>query len=206
VSRLNIKIVSDFICPWCYVGKVRILRILKEQFPDVEYSIDYIPYQLYPDIPIEGKPIDSFQNKKKNKTEGLGKKLHQEASTEDIVFNFANIKTIPNTLLAHFSMSKLEKEEEQSLASDAIFKAHFTEGQDISDVTVLEHILSTVLNKSISIQYEMADLTDVKHIIEEQKETHGIYQVPSYKINNAGVLPGVLPEAMFVKWLSKMSR
>lgn len=203
MPTLNIKIVSDFICPWCYVGKVRILRILKEQFSELDYSIEYIPYQLYPNIPIEGKPLDSF---KKNKTEGLGKKLHQEASTEGIEFNFGNIKMIPNTLLAHYAMSKLQNEEEKSLASSAIFKAHFTEGKDISDATVLKDLLSSTLDKNISIQYVTQDLTDVQRVIEEQKETYSIYQVPSYKINNAGVLPGVLPEAMFKKWLSKMSR
>lgn len=185
------------------MGKERIVRILNKRFPEINYSIDYIPYQLYPNIPIEGKPIDSFQ---KSKTEGLGKKLHIEAASENIVFNFSQIKMIPNTLLAHFALSKLDLDVDKSRLSSAIFKSHFTDGEDIGDVAVLQKLLSNISDKEITMAYNKGDLSDVKNIIEQQKEEHDIYQVPSYKINDAGVLPGVLPEAMFIKWITKMSR
>ena len=60
---IHIEFIGDFICPWCYLGKVRLERVKELLLPDIELNIEVKPYVLYPNIPRGGTPKSNFAKK-----------------------------------------------------------------------------------------------------------------------------------------------
>ena len=103
-KKVTIDIISDIICPWCYIGKSRLARAIEQVSDDFEVVTRLKPFQLYPKVPKGGLPKESFPATRKP---GIGAALKEAAAEENITFNYKNIKVIPNTLEAHRLMSCL---------------------------------------------------------------------------------------------------
>lgn len=137
MKQLKIKVYSDFICPWCYVGKMRLDRIRKELQDEIQIEVETKAYLLYPHIPVGGVPKSTFAKKTKP---GMGRSLRAEAETENIKINYKLIDKIPNSLEAHRLITLIPDTELQFQLSKDIFHAYFQEGENIEDKMVLEKL------------------------------------------------------------------
>ncbi|PWE56416.1 disulfide bond formation protein DsbA [Metarhizobium album] len=142
MERITIDIVSDVVCPWCYLGKARLEKALAEVADEVAVDINWRPYQLNPDYPPEG--VDQ----QKALAEKLGGKANMDRAHETLTalgkdvgidFDFAAIKIGPNTMDAHRLLlwAHTEGREIQDKVVTALFKANFEEGKNVGDHAVL---------------------------------------------------------------------
>jgi predicted DsbA family dithiol-disulfide isomerase len=131
---------SDLVCPWCYIGKRRLTRAL-EQEPPGSIEVRWHAFQLQPDIPVEGLEAETYFNGKFGGPERVAEmhgRVAEVAAGEGLDFHFERQKRAPNTLLAHRA-TKIAPD--PAAAIEALFRAHFTDGEDIGDRDTIVRLL-----------------------------------------------------------------
>jgi predicted DsbA family dithiol-disulfide isomerase len=131
---LLIDLISDVVCPWCYIGKRKLeaaLEELRRAEPGLEARVRWHPFQLNPDLPAAGVPRRDYLAAK------FGSAAHAEkiyarvrAAGEEvgIAFAFERISLQPNTLDAHRLIAWAQQRGEASALAEAIFRRYFIEG------------------------------------------------------------------------------
>lgn len=134
-STLTIDVVSDVVCPWCFVGKRRLEKALALT-PDIPTEIHWRPYQLAPDLPPEGKPRRQYMLDKFGDPERI-RQIHERltgiGAEEGIAFDFDRIAVAPNTLNAHRLILWARSPDIQAHVVEALFTAFFVEGRNLAD-------------------------------------------------------------------------
>ncbi len=141
-STLTIDVVSDVVCPWCFVGKRRLEKALS-LVPDIAVDIRWRPYQLAPEIPPEGVPRKAYMLKKFGdpaRIQQIHERLTGIGQEEGIAFDFDAIEVAPNTLNAHRMILWARAGGAQDAVVEALFKAFFIEGRNLSDPAVLTEV------------------------------------------------------------------
>ena len=139
---MKIKVFADTICGWCYIGHSRLKKAL-EEFKDVQFEIEHMPFQLNPDMPKEGIERSRYLQIKfgsKENAQPMYDRMVGEANKEGLNFNLESIKKTPNTVLSHLLINLAEKENKQNEIKEKIYQSYFIEGHDIGDKEVLINI------------------------------------------------------------------
>lgn len=202
MKKVTIDIVSDIICPWCYIGKARLERAIASVADTVEVTVKMRPFFLHPHIPKGGLPKDHFKNTRKP---GMGKALRDEAAMENIVIDYSKINRIPNTLEAHRLMHLCSSDKRNELGK-VLFRKYFEEGQDMEDESVLSSAAKEVgVSEDIINQFlETTDgATEIESEIAALKED-GIRVVPSFILNGEHVVVGAQPMENFQRYFSRL--
>ena len=142
-KTLLIEIASDVICPWCYIGKRRLEKALELLAGEVEARIEWLPFQLNPDMPEQGIARADYRRAKFGSVEkgrALDARVAQEGAGEGIEFAFDRMQRTPNTIAAHQLVDLAQKQGKGDAAVDALFRAYFEQASDIGDAKVLEGI------------------------------------------------------------------
>jgi predicted DsbA family dithiol-disulfide isomerase len=147
---LPIDIISDVIRPWCYVGNRRLEKAIAAL--DRQVKVRWLPFQLNPTMPKDGISRRDYRIKKfgswKRSLE-LDAKVVSVGKDEGIYFAFDRIERTPNTLYAHRLIWLAGKEGVQDAVVEALFRAYFTEGRDISDRhTLLDVVAEAGLDRT----------------------------------------------------------
>jgi predicted DsbA family dithiol-disulfide isomerase len=215
MENVTIDVVSDVVCPWCYLGKKRLEQAIEQVAGDVSVSVTFRPYQLNPDMPADG--VDH----KKHLAEKLGGMAAVDRAHDmltglgheaGIDFDFASVKISPNTMDAHrlLRWAMIEGPEVQSKVAVALFKAYFEDGRNVGDRTVLLDIAEKAgMDKAVvcALFSAGADVDSVKEEIDMAREM-GVTGVPCFIIDNkyavvgaqsADVLAGALREIAATK-------
>jgi predicted DsbA family dithiol-disulfide isomerase len=139
---LTLDVVSDVVCPWCYVGKRRLEKALA-LVQDIPTEVRWRPYQLAPELPPEGKPRRDYMLAKFGDPERI-RQIHARltgiGAEEGIPFDFDRIAVAPNTLNAHRLILWARSGETQDRVVEALFSAFFVEGRNLADDQVLIEI------------------------------------------------------------------
>lgn len=150
-SLLELSIVSDTICPWCYVGKRRIERAVEELLAEGwGISLRWLPFELNPDMPPTGMDRRNYRSAKFGswqRSQTLDAQVVAEGAREGILFRHDLITRTPNTRASHrliWLAGELGSAALQNRTVEALFSAYFCEGRDIGDRTVLADIGSSV--------------------------------------------------------------
>ena len=147
MSSLRIDIVSDVVCPWCYLGKARLELAIAEVQDDISVETHWRPYQLNPDYPPEGVDHQKALAEKLGGAENL-KRIHDNlvalGRAVGIAYDFEAIRIGPNTLDAHrlIHWAGVEGQQLQDRVVTALFKANFEEGRNVGDPAILTEIAS----------------------------------------------------------------
>jgi predicted DsbA family dithiol-disulfide isomerase len=131
---LFIDIISDVICPWCYIGKRRLEKAVAAFGRPVK--VRWLPFQLNPTMPKEGVSRREYRTKKFGsweRSQELDARVVAVGQFEGIQFAFDRIGRTPNTLDAHRLIGLAERKGVQGAVVEALFRAYFTEGRDISN-------------------------------------------------------------------------
>lgn len=147
LGRLEIGIVSDTICPWCYVGKRRIERAIDELAAEgVGITARWLPYELNPKMPAGGMDRRVYRSGKFGtweKSQALDAQVAAEGSREGIEFRHDLMARTPNTRLSHrliWLAGEVGGADVQGQVVEALFAAYFRQGRDIGDSQVLVDI------------------------------------------------------------------
>ncbi|MBL6761922.1 MAG: DsbA family oxidoreductase [PS1 clade bacterium] len=138
---LQLDVISDVICPWCFIGK-RKLDAALETLEDVRVNLMWRPYQLYPETPMEGADLTAKMKQRygEDGAKQMRENIKAAAVGTNINFAFENIKITPNTMNAHRLIRWAASTGQQHAIAEALFSGHFEQGRNIGDVAVLLEI------------------------------------------------------------------
>lgn len=204
-KTVHIEFISDFICPWCYLGKARLERVKTVIADDILLDIDLKPYLLYPHIPKGGVPKSDFATKTKP---GMGKSLRMEAEKEGIHFNYKYIERIPNSLEAHRLVSLVKDNVLKYELAKKIFYGYFEEGQNIeAHDYLLQQAQIVGISKETCGQFRDSNEGEkaVHLAIAESKEEF-INIVPSMKLDHKFLISGLQSAEVLEKYIQRAAR
>ena len=180
---VQIQIVSDFVCPWCYIGKRRLEAALAGR-PDIEAGISWLPFQLSPDMPREGKDRQAHYAEifGPDRARTIMEKMVATAAADGLVFETRPGARSPNTLAAHrllYWAGQIPEIDQNELA-ERLFAAHHTRSEDIGDLAMLSGIAAEVGMDGVDIEARLrgdADEDAVRALIDEARRA-GVSGVP----------------------------
>jgi predicted DsbA family dithiol-disulfide isomerase len=209
MTVLSIDIVSDVVCPWCFIGKHRLeaaLQLLRAERPDIAPAIRWLPYFLNPDTPEEGEPYRPFLEKKFGGPEKLAQiwaQIAEAGSSAGIEFEFDRIELRANTLRAHRLIHLAQREGDAGALVERLFGAHFQRGEHIGDVAVLARIAAECGHDEAAVRAYLASSEAAGEIRAqaEKAQRMGISGVPFFIFNGrigmgGAQAPDVLLDAM----------
>lgn len=191
---IKLDILSDPICPWCYIGKAWLSRAL-ERRPEHPFVIEWHPFQLNPDMPADGMDRREYLEAKfggKEQAIKVYAEIARTAELADLEIDFGAIKRTPNTIDAHRLIHWAGLEQRQNGVVDALFKAYFREGLDIGDTQVLTEIAARVgMDRDMvaTLYHSDADADDIRTRDAHARE-RGVRGVPTFLVANQHALTG----------------
>jgi len=204
MTSLHVEFISDYICPWCYIGKVRLDKIKQRLAGEIKIHIQISPFVLYPHISELGEPKYSFANRTKP---GMGRSLKSEAALENISFNYKLIESIPYSLHAHRLTWLIKDDEEKYALSKQIFYTYFEEGQDIGNLGVLEAVVISLglSRKLITYINDEHTIQAVDNYLAQLKSSY-ISVVPTLRLNRTVVINGLQSEDIWERYFIRASK
>jgi predicted DsbA family dithiol-disulfide isomerase len=208
MERVTIDIVSDVVCPWCYLGKARLDLAVAEVLDEVGVDINWRPYRLNPDLPAEGVDHHAYLAQKlggKDAVDRAHANLKALGAEVGIRFDFDAVKISPNTLDAHrlLQWAMLEGRDIQDRVVTALFKANFEEGRNLGDHAVLLEIAErSGLDRKVigNLLSSDADKDSVLSEIDAAQKM-GISGVPFFILDGQYAVSGAQPVEVLVNAL-----
>lgn len=194
---VNVDVVSDVMCPWCYIGKRRLETALADLPDDVQVDVHWRPYQLDSTLPKDGKDRQLYLSEKFGGAERAREfygTIVDAGRAERIPFDFDGISVSPNTLDAHrlIRWSATEAPGVQDRLVEALFRAYFTEGRNIGDNAVLLDAAEEAgMDRAIAETLLFGE-TDRAEVEAEIQTAHkmGVTGVPCFILDNKYVVMG----------------
>lgn len=205
---VKLDILSDPICPWCWIGKAGLDAALAE-IPDHPFTIEWHPFQLNPDMPAGGMDRRAYLEAKFGGRDGAARAyapIVERAEEAGLALNLDQIETTPNTLDAHRLIHWAGIEGRQTAAVSALFKAYFTDGRDIGDHDVLADIADGIEMDAAVVRRLLgsdADLEDIRRRDAHSREM-GVTSVPTFIVAQRHAVPGAQTKEMWVKVIGEI--
>lgn len=203
-QTVKLDIVSDVMCPWCFVGKRRLEKAIANVDSSIKIEINWLPFQLDASLPPEGKDRRLYLLEKfgsKENSDRLHEGIIQAGDGENIDFQFDAIKVSPNTLDAHrlIAWAGQHGDDQQERVVELLFKAYFLEGKNIGDHEILGDVAEQVgMNKQDVIERLKSDdgIVETKQAVEHAHRI-GVNGVPFFIFDGKfGVSGAQAPETL----------
>ena len=140
---MQIDVIADTVCPWCFIGKRRLARAM-EMRPDLSFDLKWRPYRLDPSVPREGMDRQAYMRLKfgsdPKKIVEMHRQIIAEGEKDGIAFNFEAIARRPDTMNSHRLIRWAEAAGVQDDVVERLFIAYFENGEDIGEIRVLADI------------------------------------------------------------------
>ncbi len=200
---INIEVISDPVCPWCYVGKRRLERAIAQR-PDLNFTVAWQPFQLNPDMPREGRNRQDYYREKfgREKAETLLDGLRKTGAEEGISFCSDADAMAPNTLSAHVLMYWAGADDRMNAndLAEKLLCAHHVACEDIGDHKVLSRIAGEVGMDATDVSRRLVARED-EAIVKEHiahAAVRGVSGVPFFVINGQYGISGAQPADILV--------
>jgi predicted DsbA family dithiol-disulfide isomerase len=203
---ISIDVVSDVICPWCFLGKRRLDKALA-LIPDVKAEIIFRPFFLDPTIPWEGLDRKEYMTAKfgEERLKTIHDPLIKAGQEDGVPYHFDKITRTPNTMDAHRLLRWAMVEGKQPQIAEALFMAYWSEGRDVGDHQVLADIAEAHGMKREKILTALASDKDKKEVSAEtaQAQQMGVTGVPTYIINRKYGVVGAQSAELLAEQIKK---
>ncbi len=205
MPQLRIEVVSDVVCPWCYIGKRRMetaLDLFAKAHPEQPAShVSWLPFQLNPDLPDSGMSRRDYLQRKFGSPDGGGiyERVSGEGKKDGLDLDFKAIARQPNTLKAHALLAAALKSDEtggrQNILKEALLKAYFCEGADLTQDATLQRIATQAGMPPEASHVVLQDKAAQQEVAAQDAELRriGINGVPFYIINRQYGISGAQP-------------
>jgi predicted DsbA family dithiol-disulfide isomerase len=199
--QIPIRVTSDFVCPWCYIGEKRLARALERVPPGIEVQLQWLPFELNPDMPPAGMDRRSYLARKfgsLQRVEAIQAQTALAGRNDGAVFDYAAITRTPNTFLAHRVSWLAEREGRQRAFVEAALQAYFACGRDLGSTAVLIEIAGGVgLDRDAVAAFLSSDQgTESVRALERSALEAGVQGVPFFDIGGTALVGAQPPEAM----------
>lgn len=194
---MKIEVFSDLACPWCYIGKKRLMQAL-ELRPELEAKAEWMPFQLQPGLPPDGLPWETFMTQKFGGMERMKlafDHVAQVGKADGLEFNFGRVARAINTAEAHRLVLWSREPNLQWQLADALFKAHFTEGKNLNDP---EELLGVVASVGLDLEQAREFLAsgELRQEVQDSQKLAqkiGVQGVPFFIFDRRYALSGAQP-------------
>jgi predicted DsbA family dithiol-disulfide isomerase len=207
---LTVDVISDVICPWCFIGKRRLEKAITALAGKQEVRVRWHPFQLNPQMPKGGRDRKAYRTAKFGsweRSQALDAQVAAIGAAEGLVFAFDKIKRTPNTLDAHRLIRLAGQEDIQNAVVEALFQAYFTEGWDISDRQALLDVVAKAGLDWGRAEAELDSDDGLTAIQVEEAEAHrlGVQGVPFFIVNGELALSGAQEPKVFLEAFERAS-
>ena len=213
-APLNIDIVSDVVCPWCYIGKRHVEQAIlqwQQRHPDAVVNVRWHPFQLNPDLPLEGTDRKGYLEAKfggPQRAKEIYARVAAAGRNAGLELNFDGILKQPNTLAAHALIAYAQTADEGAhgdAVAERLFKAYFVDGEFIGDLDVLVAIaaecgLDAAATRAVLSERATLDQIAAQDVSVRQK---GITGVPFFIFNEKVALSGAQPPDVLLDAMEK---
>lgn len=203
---ISIDVVSDVICPWCFLGKRRLDRALA-LIPDVKAEIIFRPFFLDPTIPWEGLDRKEYMTAKfgAERLKTIHDPLIKAGQEDGVPYHFDKITRTPNTMDAHRLLRWAMVEGKQPDIAEALFVAYWSEGRDVGDHQVLADIAEAHGMNREGVLKALASEQDKTEVLAEttQAQKMGVTGVPTYIINRKYGVVGAQSAELLAEQIGK---
>ena len=183
---IQIDVISDVICPWCFLGKRRLDKALS-MLPDIKTEVVFRPFYLDPTIPAEGVDRGEYMEGKfgKERLKTIHDPLIAAGKEDGVPYHFDKITRTPNTLSAHRVLRWALVEGKQREVAEALFMAYWNQGRDVGDHAVLAEIAGACGMDGLKLQADLATDKDSEAVLKEMAmaQKMGVTGVPTFIIN-----------------------
>ncbi len=205
---IQIDIVSDVACPWCYIGKKHIEKAI-QQIDNQPIKINWHPFQLDPTIPLEGLDRKEYFERKfgsDERTQQIYEHVTNVGRKAGIDFNFNQIPKAINTFALHKLLYVAGKEGIQNELEERFFKAMFSEGIDLSDTQSLQNIMAEFGWEAEKVN-EILQNDEIGYWVKQEigyYQNMGVSGVPFFILNNKYGMSGAQPVEVFVETINQV--
>jgi len=207
--NITVDIISDVVCPWCWIGKRRLEKAIASLGQPVK--VHWLPFQLNPTMPKEGISRRDYRIKKFGSWERsleLDAQVAAAGKAEGIDFVFDKLERTPNTLDAHRLIWLADQQDVQDAVVEALFRAYFTDGRDISKRQTLIAVVAEVgLNRQqTEAVLESNEGIEAIKEADEMGRRFRVDGVPFFIVNGKVTLGGAQPPDAFLEAFRKAAR
>lgn len=206
---MKIEVFSDTVCPWCFVGVMRLKQALAQR-PGLAVEVQWLPFELNPDLPSEGEDRAQYMQRRfgdPNRFADAHARLHELGAQLGIDFRFDLQKRMPNTRRSHMLIAWAGQagSEAQTRMKLAILEANFTRGLDIGDPQVLVQLATDCGFDAEAARAALQDASlrsAVEHV-EKQARQWNINGVPTFIFDRKQAFSGAQEEAVFLECIDR---
>ena len=205
---VKLDILSDPICPWCYIGKAQLDRALEAE-PDHPFAVEWHPFQLNPEMPADGMDRRTYLEAKFGGKEAAAKayaEIDEHARAAGLEIDWSRIERTPSTLDAHRLIHWAGIEGCQTAVVSALFRAYFQEGRDIGRHEVLADIADARgMDASVVLRLLATD-EDREEIAARDTAARemGVTGVPTFIVARQHAVPGAQPPELWRKVIGEI--
>lgn len=201
----RIDIVSDTICPWCYIGKRHLESALATlALEGLHFTVHWNPFQLNPDMAKEGRDRAAYRAWKfgsAEKAKAIDSRIQGAAESAGLSFRQDLMTRTPNTIDAHRLIWFAGQQGVQDATMEIVFKAYFIQGKDVGDHAVLTDCAAEAgMDRDEVAAFLASDVADQEMRAADQsaRET-GVSGVPSFFLDGYSVFSGAMPAEHMVQ-------
>jgi predicted DsbA family dithiol-disulfide isomerase len=190
----TLDIISDVVCPWCYIGKRRVAQAL-DLIPEVPLQVRWLPYELNPKMPAAGMERKSYYSRKfgsDQSADELIANITVNAHNDGLAMDYEKISRVPNTRTAHRLIWYAARFDTQDAIVDALFEAYFVAGRNIGAPDELAKIAAEAGLDHADAERFLAGDEALDIVTTEAKSAHssGIQGVPAFLVNGQYLFSG----------------
>ena len=200
-----IETYADLICPWCYIGRNRLLHALAQR-PRVAVEVRWQPFQLNPDMPRGGMAREAYMAAKfggPQRARQIHAAIEETAARDGLILDLGRIKRTPNTFDAHRLVRLAARWGVAGAMVDALFRAYFIDGLDIGDTDTLAATAAGVGLDPVEIKALLLSEAEVANVRSADTTARQLtlQAVPCYIFNRRFALSGAQEPGSFLPLL-----
>jgi predicted DsbA family dithiol-disulfide isomerase len=207
---MQIDVISDTVCPWCFIGKRRLMRAM-EQRPGIAFDVKWRPYRLDPTVPRGGMDRQAYMRARfgedRMKIVEMHKLIAEEGAKDGIEFDFGAIARRPDTLDSHRLIRWAEANGVQDDVVERLFIAYFENGEDIGEIRVLADIADICGMDGVEVAQMLESDEDITLVEREDQIAHemGVSGVPAMIFGNRLAVSGAREPELLLSVIDRVS-
>lgn len=203
-TKIKIEVVSDVVCPWCYIGKRRLEKAIDLSKDTFDFEIEFLPFELNPAMPKEGRNQKEYLSAKfggNAQYEKITSNTTKVAAEEGLTFDFSKQQVSPNTRDAHRIIWWAKGEGKQVEVKEAFLKAYFEDGVDLSKTENLLNVATQVGLDRAKVEKVLNSEEGLAEVITAEKLSvqRGVSGVPFYIIDGKYGISGAQSSDTFIQ-------
>lgn len=208
---LQVDVVSDVICPWCFVGKRRLEKAIAELGPEYLVRVAWHPFELNPDMPVEGISRREYRTRKFGsweRSQELDRQVAFAGLEDGIHFAHPLMERTPNTFAAHRLLWLAGRQGLQGAVAEKLFRGYFEEGLDVGQIENLHRIGSETGLSALDLDGVLHGIVGAAEVRAEEEAFRqaGISGVPYFIINGRLAVSGAQPPEIMLGALIRAAR